>query len=461
MTNHRPNHSQLTLLFLLVGLFLLLSGGGQAAFGEEKKIETTGSLLEVQYKTAKDFYHRLEHDDQFGSKRKNWLSGVRNFRKLYLFSAKNQLTPACLYMMAKMNYQMYLRFQKPIDLEEAIIYYKDVAKIFPKSNLADDALFRTAEIFLLSKKDPQQAANFYRKLISHFPNSDKQAQANSRLQELSQDHKILPPEDIDNDGFSKNLVNVLPVKYWSSDEYTRIVIRASEPVKYTTNLLEKNGDQPRRLYIDFALSYIPQKLRSPIPIQDGLLKQIRTGQFDQTTVRVVLDIQSISNYKVFSLNDPFRVVIDVHGAETKPVVAKDPSPGAAPQIPTFVPKDHRAPQNFQAKIPQPLSNTPVGKARVTPLDSVPDQLISLRDDKKRKPIPTSLRPQPGSELKLSLAQQLGLGVKRIVIDPGHGGKDPGAMAFGMKEKDIALLVAQKVASYLTNQYGYEVILTRN
>ena len=61
---------------------------------------------------------------------------------------------------------------------------------------------------------------------------------------------------------------------------------------------------------------------------------------------------------------------------------------------------------------------------------------------------------------ISLAQQLGLGVKKIVLDPGHGGKDPGAMANGMQEKDIVLKIAQESATRFKKELGCEVVLTR-
>ncbi|MHB1015556.1 MAG: N-acetylmuramoyl-L-alanine amidase family protein, partial [Desulfurivibrionaceae bacterium] len=62
----------------------------------------------------------------------------------------------------------------------------------------------------------------------------------------------------------------------------------------------------------------------------------------------------------------------------------------------------------------------------------------------------------------TLARQLGLGIKRIVIDPGHGGKDPGTCSpSGLKEKDIVLDVALKVAKILREKLGCEVILTRD
>ena len=92
-------------------------------------------------------------------------------------------------------------------------------------------------------------------------------------------------------------------------------------------------------------------------IRDGLLRAARAGQYDHSTVRVVLDIESIKGYKVFFLENPFRLIVDVTGKEKKA-----------------------------------LASTP--------------------DD-------------PGKDHKLSLAQQLGLGVKRVVIDAGHGGKGQG------------------------------------
>ena len=60
----------------------------------------------------------------------------------------------------------------------------------------------------------------------------------------------------------------------------------------------------------------------------------------------------------------------------------------------------------------------------------------------------------------SIARQLGLGVSRIVIDPGHGGKDPGASGSKTTEAEVVLDVALRVEKILAAEAGIEVVLTR-
>jgi N-acetylmuramoyl-L-alanine amidase len=116
---------------------------------------------------------------------------------------------------------------------------------------------------------------------------------------------------------------------------------------------------------------------------------------------VVVDIKTFKTYKIFSLKDPFRIVIDVWGTRT----ATDPK------------------------------------------KSQPSETV-----KKGGKIP------PGS-----LAKQLALGVRRIVIDPGHGGKDYGAPGYlkGVHEKQVTMQIARKLAKKIKAELGLEVILTRN
>ncbi len=391
--------------------------------------------IEKSYQQAKYYYKELHTNTNLGDSRSNWLNGVRNFRKIYLAGPKSDFAAPSLYMLGRMYSKMYIRFETETDLQESISYFRDVSDLFPDNRLADDALYAVGNIFLSKQSNPQKAAEQYSRIITDYRNGDMYPNASDKLKTLSKEHGIPLPSAMLKRSYLENLSYVLPVKYWSSNDYTRVVIKASGPVTYTERLLEKQGDHPRRLYIDFQESYIEPRYRAPVPIQDGLLKQIRTGQFTPEIVRVVLDIESISNYKIFSLPDPFRVVIDVRG-EARTVSKKEKS---APQ---------HAPIASN-------STTPVVEKQAAPEPA----LIVLRDQKKTAV--NGKRKKEVQPTQLSLAQQLGLGVRKIVIDPGHGGKDPGASAFGLKEKDIVLQIAKKLAPILAEQTGAEILLTRD
>jgi len=185
------------------------------------------------------------------------------------------------------------------------------------------------------------------------------------------------------------------------------VIDADRKTSYGHRLLKKDASirKPQRLYVDIAGSRLGQEIEKIIPINDDLLTDARAGQFTRNVVRVVVDIKSFKTYKIFSLNSPFRIVIDVWGRQD----------GSS-----------RKPKVASKQRPEPAA-------------------------KSGEKIPPS-----------AIAKQLSLGVKRIVIDPGHGGKDHGAPGYlkGVSEKDIVLKIAKRLAKKIRARLGCEVILTR-
>jgi len=68
---------------------------------------------------------------------------------------------------------------------------------------------------------------------------------------------------------------------------------------------------------------------------------------------------------------------------------------------------------------------------------------------------------PPSKLKTSIIRQLGLGIRRVVIDPGHGGKDPGCIGnqHKLQEKEVVLDVSLRLKALLES-LGLEVVMTR-
>jgi len=149
-------------------------------------------------------------------------------------------------------------------------------------------------------------------------------------------------------------------------------------------------------------------------VKSEYLSLIHVAQKTPSTVRVTADVDfsKIESYRVYHLFDPFRIVIDIYpkkgpGADAGPPAG--PAAGATPPQPKTAP----------AKKPNPLDSG------------------------------------------YTMARQLGLGVKTIVLDPGHGGTDPGCIGkSGIREKDVVLDVAQALKKTLIEKNGFEVILTR-
>jgi len=169
-------------------------------------------------------------------------------------------------------------------------------------------------------------------------------------------------------------------RYWSSEGYTRVVINLNDQIEFTQNRISN----PDRLYFDLKNCILSKDVTPSVSIGDGILKKMRVGQFDNGTVRVVLDLQKFERFNVVVFKNPYRLVIDV----------------------------------FSEKGVEPVPDTK-------------------------------------QEGKISE-------IKRVVIDPGHGGNDPGAIGpRGLMEKDVVLDVAKKLGALLKDKYNMEVIFTRD
>ena len=116
----------------------------------------------------------------------------------------------------------------------------------------------------------------------------------------------------------------------------------------------------------------------------------------------------------------------------------------------------------------PLPSLPVAYlpdlAMVDPVAAVADARPTKTSESPETPeIPADVAPAPPARNVaggLSMARQLGLGVSRIVIDPGHGGHDPGAQSSGVTESELVLDVALRLEKLLSKLPGVDVVMTR-
>jgi len=348
--------------------------------------------ISKQYNLNKIFYNNLEQHKNSGVEARNrWLRGIHSFQTLYLQAPQADTAPGCLFLAARMYEDLYQASQDPVDLSESLALYKQLAESHPQHRLADDSLFRAGELLFSQKKEQREASRIFAKILVLYPDGDMAMPATANLERIKALQQQTASEQQNDKEFQ---ARILDLRYGSTSYYTRIVIELSHRADYIGNILEARDGQPRRLYFDLYNTILPSAQRETIPVNDGLLQQIRSAQHSEDSVRVVLDTDSFSNFQASTLENPFRIVIDVWGRGKKQKQLKE---GNADQ-----------------------------------------QMVNL-----------------------SLPQQLGLGARRIVIDPGHGGKDPGAVGpSGLLEKDVVLAVALRLRDALREKHGYEVFLTR-
>ena len=159
---------------------------------------------------------------------------------------------------------------------------------------------------------------------------------------------------------------------------------------------------------------------------------------------------------MFTLNNPFRLVVDFKRdtAVTKPAgpIANGLTPAVPGRVPASgtptVPLDPKPVTATREKDTVPAAREPV------PLVSRPTAAVAAT-------VPTPVAPTTNSNGQFSLARQLGLGISRIVLDAGHGGHDPGARSNGIEEAELVLDVTLRLRDLLEKQPGIEVTLTRN
>src|SRR4030067_3285102 len=104
------------------------------------------------------------------------------------------------------------------------------------------------------------------------------------------------------------------IRYWKDPNYTRIVIDLNSPATFTENYLPN----PDRLFIDLHNTIMGNGI-NPIQISDGVVTQVRAGQYDKETVRVVIDLSAKAGYKILPLSSPDRLGIDIFRDNAPPV----------------------------------------------------------------------------------------------------------------------------------------------
>ena len=184
-------------------------------------------------------------------------------------------------------------------LRGAIAAYKEIVRQYPRSGYSDNALWQSAglaiQAFGLYRQpaDRDAGVGFLRALEREYPLSSLVSRIVDRLQQLT---RLAGP------------VHIRGIDRERLADVVRVTITLDEEVRYDFERL----DGPARVFFDFHTTYAPPPLyNATLPFDDGdIVREIRLGQHPGQTTRVVLDIEGVDTYSVYSLYDPYRLVVD-------------------------------------------------------------------------------------------------------------------------------------------------------
>ncbi len=113
---------------------------------------------------------------------------------------------------------------------------------------------------------------------------------------------------------SGHLPRVTGIRHWSTPDYTRVAIDVEKDVKFSSQRI----DSPARIFFDLRDTKLASTLvGKSFDVDDGFLKKVRVAQFAPGRTRVVLEVDNLSDYDAFLLPNPYRLIIDIHGRDSR------------------------------------------------------------------------------------------------------------------------------------------------
>lgn len=383
-------------------LTVLLAHSGEALAATDR--------AEDAYQAARRGYYALKDDPKRRKLRHNWLNVAQRFEQVARRFPTSARAPDALYTAADLLQELARFSRLDEDRAAAARNFELLVSGFPTHRLADDAALALARFELEQRGRPNRAREVLASALRNLPRGDRAAELRALLEKIPADDAL-------------------------KSSARRILARPGSSAAEAPT-----GEHP------LAEAFARGARRDPGPQRQAV-------------------------------EPPLDAVVGGAGAEVAPRGAEVPAAGngsgelaAAPESPAG-PEAHAHPAPPAAASPTPsqpgsaagsnvrpqaelAASTP--PARATGQAAEPATAGGGKDPRRALQEAARIR-----DREVTIAQQLGLKVRRVVIDPGHGGHDSGAVGRrGTLEKDVSLSVSRKLAEILADA-GFEVVLTRD
>jgi N-acetylmuramoyl-L-alanine amidase len=327
----------------------------------DQNVSSRRDAAKAQFERAEKAREALEARPESVRTLKDYTTLVIEYQRVYLITSHAADVPASLNQVAEL-------FRTMGDLFDARYYQRSIESFqfllheYPVSKYREDALLAIAHIEQDDRHDSVLAQKAYEQFLALHPHSSHAAEVRAILAKLSPGSapsksaaqtpsandrpgrptpktisadKTPPTTDTkqgsseDNKGGGDSGPQVSRIRTWNADTYTRIVIDVGSKVKYQAARISA----PDRIYFDIEGAKLTSALlHKPIDLEgDGFLKTIRVARNQSGIVRVVLEVNRVTDYSVFLLPDPYRLVVDVYGTSAAAeAAARDTTPPPGP-----------------------------------------------------------------------------------------------------------------------------------
>ena len=269
-------------------------------------------------------------------------------------------------------------------------------------------------------------------------------------------------------GAAVKLPSVLAVRIWPAADYTRVTLEHDAPLKFTHFTVEN----PDRLVVDIEgveFNSVLDSIARKVATDDPYIKLLRAGRFKPGVVRLVMELKAKVTPQVFELKPVgeygHRLVLDVYPmSPPDPLMAlvegrKDALEPAKPE------SDLQLAERLGDDAHARQQEKPLEKSAEKLAEKPPEKLVEKAADKSAKPVEKLAEKVPEAPEVITSKKSGRPVVDRLVtimLDPGHGGEDPGAVGQGGSfENNVTLSVAKRLKARLDAEPNMRAVLTRD
>ena len=420
--------------------------------------------LESRYQLAVTQFYQVQRDVAGAPEERaaRWQAVAQTFQRFHRDAPAHARGADALYSAAIALREAWLAGKNPAQAAAALDAFREFSAAYPNHALADDALMHQAALLEARPGGTMAAVELYRQVARRKPPGSQAARARARLYALQRDQPgPAAAERSQGSASSQTAAAAVPgaeaparggdtsaaalsrdaapphaapplrsgparlkrMQVLAALQFTRIILTIDRPVKPKIERISGT-----RLRLDFRRLAPDPDFAVPRTAPDGLIRRIEVSALDKQAARLEIEAAALERYelKTFELPLETKLVVDLYPQR----------PAAAVRESGKAPAGTRAREGRTAA----ARSNPAAAAAAAPATPAPANARRAAD------------PADGEAERLSLKASLGLKVRTLMIDPGHGGHDPGAMAFGLREKDLALAIAQRLRDLVARRH---------